>query len=820
MSSLKSKTLLTARALGFAGMVLSLSSCQELKSETAVSPLRPVDTSRSSVSVPNASNAEVAVAQSATVRLADKRGAGIMGLQPRITLVDGGGSVPAGVSGGTCTTTVAGGTAVCQVSASVAGTYWVKVLEPASFLTTTSVTFVQKLASFEFTAQPVCASCTVGSAFGATVRALDRAGQPIVSGSYSTPAVNVALTNANGATLAGTTTQTAVAGVATFAGLSVNKSGSYTLTVSSGGFSGTSASFSTKAGAPAKILFTTQPGSGAASNQKITPAPVVALFDANDNAITDRNCTITLSRLAGTGTLLGTTAMMSVGGVANFDTKDIKINTAVGGSNYQLRATASGGVCGAMSSPTVDSSTFSITLSGVPYQLAISMPPSTAALSQIFPSQPVVQILDVDGQLCSNDSASVVTITKTGFVPASGGSTGANLVGPSSVKASLGEVRFANLFIDSTAEGDEGDYTYTFQGTAPGITLQPVSATHLVTADGNRPPYSLEFVDQPQPASKNQILPAITVRKIDSRGYLNFTDNTTVVTLTLNGTGAFGGGGTTATATVTKGVATFSGLSVNTTGIKYLTASASGVTGPVNSSNFAIADFGSASQLRFIGSINQSHSTGSNPWVSQPVVYVQDSANNTVSNDYSTVVTIDLVQWSNSAGKPTLMGSISKQVEAGVANFAGLYTSELNVTNLVLQAKADNLLSAQSVTFNGNQAVASSLSFSDQPGGGTKSGVAGRCYVSKSSSGLASISVSILDAGGQVISSDETSTITLSCSGCSLVANDSRQVVHGKATFDNLTTGNDNVAGVVLTASLGGLSRQSNSFTLPSCPNP
>src|SRR5207247_2888305 len=80
-------------------------------------------------------------------------------------------------------------------------------------------------------------------------------------------------TNAGGGTLAGTATHAAVGGVATFAGLSLDKVGTgYTLTASATGpATGTSAAFNITAGTATQLVFSVQPSSTTAG-ATITPA--------------------------------------------------------------------------------------------------------------------------------------------------------------------------------------------------------------------------------------------------------------------------------------------------------------------------------------------------------------------------------------------------------------------------------------------------------------------------------------------------------------------------------------------------------------------
>ncbi|RZA01671.1 MAG: hypothetical protein EOP11_17295 [Proteobacteria bacterium] len=782
----------------------------------------------------NSSNAEVALAQTVTVRMADKRGAGINGIQPVITLVDGGGVQGTEITVGTCSVSDYSGLSTCKASSNLPGTYYAKVTAPKVFQSATPVTFVQKLYALEFSQQPTCATCAVGTAFTTSVRVIDRAGKPITTGAAAGSPITIALTSPGAATLAGTLSGSASAGIASFSGLSMNKIGTYTITASSGGSCGTSgaacgtsAAFTVKSGIAAKIKFITQPGSGMSSGQNFAPAPAVGLFDAADNPVTSSNCTINLTREASSpaGTLLGTTSKVSVNGVSDFSLNNIRISTTVGGSTYKLHASASGAT-GCVALAQADSEVFAVTLTGVPYQLSIAIPPSVGALSQVFPAQPQIHVLDVDGNLCAEDQSSVITIAKDASSP--GGTTNALLVGPSSIKVTNGVANFSGLFIDSTNPAYEGTYVYNFGGTGPGISLQGTSASHYVSADGNRPPFRFEFIEQPQSVARKQILPPVKVRKIDVNGYLNFTDSSTQVALSLVGGGTPSG---LAAVTMSAGVATFDSIKIDdpsATGVKKLTATETpaGSIPSVDSSSFAISSYGAAAQVRFIGSVNSSNSTDNNPWVAAPYVVVQDSANNRVMNDSTTQVTISIFQHTKPAGstaEPVLMGATTRTVSNGEVTFSDMRTDQLGITNMVLQAS----LAGQSNTFNGNVALtapaspATGILFGDQPVFGIKSGTVDRCFISKSSSAFQPISVKVVDSTGSTVTTDNTTVITLSCVGCTLFAGNVVTVSSGVATFNSLVTATDN-ASVSLSASAapGGFTRTSNSFALPECTSP
>ena len=180
-----------------------------------------------------------------------------------------------------------------------------------------------------------------------TVQLLDAHGLPALS---ATNAVTLALaTNPGGSTLGGTVTVNAVNGVATFATLTLNKTGSgYTLSASAAGLTGaTSAVFTITSGPPAQLAFQTQPGNTFAGKTMI-PAVTVQVQDGNGNPVLTATNAITLALATnpGNSTLGGTVTVNAVNGVATFST--LTLNNS--GNGYTLSASGPG-LTGVISTP-------------------------------------------------------------------------------------------------------------------------------------------------------------------------------------------------------------------------------------------------------------------------------------------------------------------------------------------------------------------------------------------------------------------------------------------------------------------------------------
>jgi parallel beta-helix repeat protein len=190
-----------------------------------------------------------------------------------------------------------------------------------------------------YSTQPDGAAVKVALNPQPVVTVLAEDGNPLTS--YN-GAVTLALgANPGGGTLSGTTTVNAVNGVATFAGLSIDKPGvGYTLVATSGNLpSATSNPFTVASGPATQLDFSTQPG-GALAGAVLSPQPVVTVKDADGNTATTFNGPVSIALLANPsgGALNGTTTVNAVNGVATFT--NLSIDKA--GAGYTLVASAAG----------------------------------------------------------------------------------------------------------------------------------------------------------------------------------------------------------------------------------------------------------------------------------------------------------------------------------------------------------------------------------------------------------------------------------------------------------------------------------------------
>jgi hypothetical protein len=258
-----------------------------------------------------------------------------------VTLQLAGGAIPVAPSaaaatlGGTTTVTTVNGVATFDdLWIDEVGAGYAITASGGGLASVASQSFATEPASasqLSFTIQPIDATANATMAT-VEVSVLDEFGN-LVTG--STDAVTLAIgMNPAGGTLSGTTTRSAVNGVATFSDLSIDQVGNgYTLTASATALtSATSGVFDILGG---RLAFRTQP-SNAAAGAAITPPVEVEILDSDGNLVTGATDVVTLAIATNPsgGSLSGTTTVSALNGVAAFP--NLSIDKA--GSGYTLLA--------------------------------------------------------------------------------------------------------------------------------------------------------------------------------------------------------------------------------------------------------------------------------------------------------------------------------------------------------------------------------------------------------------------------------------------------------------------------------------------------
>ena len=292
--------------------------------------------------------------------------------------------------------------------------------------------------------------------------------------------------------------------------------------------------------------------------------------------------------------------------------------------------------------------------------------------------------------------------------------------------------------------------------------------------------------------------PQVTVQ--DQFGDVYTSDSSSTVTLTLSSGGTFVGGSTTATATVSNGVATFPSLEISSPGTYTLTATDQSFTSATSSSI-------TISNTSKLGFIQQPTAVNAGVAISPAVtVGVENQSGNVVTTDNSTV-TLGFNDPQDFFADG--LTSVTAQAVNGVATFSNLVIDASGSYTLVASDGA--LPTTQSNSFNVS-ASATKLVFTQQPAN-TLAGEAVN----------PSVAVSLEDQFGNVATGN-TSNVTLALSTGSLFGGATSvtvAAVNGVALFNDLVV---NAAGsYTLTATDPTLtSATSNTFAIqtPGSGNP
>src|SRR5207245_1555402 len=454
------------------------------------------------------------------------------------------------LSGTTPVAAVSGVATFFDLSLNKTGTGYTLTASASGFAPVTSTAFditPGTATQLAFAQQPSTTVAGVAISPAVQVTALDAAENSVPG---FTGSVTIALgNNPGGSTLGGTTTVVAVNGVASFADLSANKTGTnYWLTATATGLSrATSNAFTITAGTATELVFGTEPGTTVANHQ-ISPAVKVRALDAFGNIAAGFTGAVgvALGSNPGGATLSGTTPVAAVGGIATY--LDLSVNKA--GTGYTLTASASG-------VPSVTSTAFDVT-PGTATQLAFTVQPANTVAGAVIGPAVQVTALDAAGNPVPGYSGNV-TVT-LGNNP--GGST---LGGTTAVATVNGVASFSTLTLDKTGTGSAPPASPRLASflTRRSFDLTPGTATQLA------------FTVQPANTVAGALIsPAVQATALDPVGnpVPGFTGNVTVVLSSNPGGSTLSG--TTTVATV-NGVASFSTLTLDKTGTSYaLTATA------------------------------------------------------------------------------------------------------------------------------------------------------------------------------------------------------------------------------------------------------
>ncbi len=484
--------------------------------------------------------AGTALPQNVVARVTASDGVGVAGVTVNFAANNGGVITPA--------------TAVSDALGNVSARWTLGAAAGAQTLTITSAGLSGSPLTVNATAQAIVASRlsvatqpTNGVA-GSTLAPVSVAAQDAAGHVVTTFAGDVTIAlgaNPGGATLSGTTTVKAVAGVATFSDLKVNRPGAgYTFVISASDLtSATTAAFSVTAGSAARLVVGAVPASVDAGIA-IAPALAVTATDAGGNTVTSFTgaVTIAIGVNPGGATLTGTLTRNAVAGVATFD--DLSIARA--GVGYTVVASATDLTSGA-------SVPFTVSPGPATMLSVVSGANQTAAAGTAL--QPIV--LKVSDTFGNGIAGVTLTLAVTG-----GGGTVTPTTAPTDAAGTVS--------VSWTLGGVNG--TQTFTVAAASLATLTVNAT---ATGGTSNMLAISTPPAPTQIAGVVLAPSIVVQAKDGLGVVQ-TGFTGAVTASIASGPAGAPLGGTVSVNAVAGVATFSTLRLTKAGTYTLQFAATG----------------------------------------------------------------------------------------------------------------------------------------------------------------------------------------------------------------------------------------------------
>jgi hypothetical protein len=378
--------------------------------------------------------------------------------------------------------------------------------------------------------------------------------------------------------------------------------------------------------------------------------------------VTTSNAPVTVSFASGTGTLLGSTTVNAVNGVATFT------NLQVGSSSGTVKLSVNSGTL-------AGATTNNITVNQVVRALALVQVPVTASIGAPLAPQPVVELRDAAGLRVAAGSGAVTASIASGL---------GSLTGTTTANASAGQASFANLGINGV-----GMFTLSFGYSNLSVSASVVSGSITVIGNATR----LALISAPTALESGAPMTTpFSVEVRDANGN-RVTSSTAAVTVAFfSSTGVLLGN---TTVSAVGGVATFSNLMVgSTTGATRLQFTSGSLTS-VLSGTIPVTQV-----VRQMAITTQpSGAKAGVAFSTQPVLELRDAAGLKVGNA-TTAVTASLA-----SGTGTLGGTLTVSGSAGVVRFTNLSLSAQGVASVRFSATGLTAVTSSSFT------VTSALSF-------------------------------------------------------------------------------------------------------------
>lgn len=407
-----------------------------------------------------------------------------------------------------------------------------------------SVAGATKLA---FTQQP---AATYASEATITVKvSVEDASGNVVTG--DTSAVTLTLSGGSGgATLGGTLTRNAVAGVATFNDLTVDKTASaYKLNASDGSLAGAqSLAFNITTGAAQTVTFTTQPIANGNVLEGSTIPLAAHVTDAGGNPVPGQNILLAIGNNPGGSTLSVQTNPVSTNSSGNATFANVALDKV--GTGYTLTATDS-------TTPAATpgtSNAFNVVAGAAKTVTFTTQPTSSSNIAAGATIPLVAHVVDSGGNPVSGNSISLAIANNPG---GSALSVSANPVNSDT----NGDATFTNVSLNKAG----GGYTLTASdNTTPVATPASSNAFNIVAGA----PATIAFTQQPTGTTVNTVMtPVLVVNIQDANGNPVSGDNVTLTIGTNPGGATLAGGN--AVATDAGGNAGFGAVSLDKVGSGY-----------------------------------------------------------------------------------------------------------------------------------------------------------------------------------------------------------------------------------------------------------
>jgi len=507
---------------------------------------------------------------------------------------------------------------------------------PVTLSQTAAISFVAgPAAALVFSTQP--ASVTAGASFGVAAQVLDASGNLV----DATDVIALSIfTGPAGARLAGTVSQAAVHGTATFAGLSLAQAGrGYTLAAAAAGRAlAVSQSFDVAPGAPARLGFLVQPSAstaGAAINSGAAPV-AVSLQDSFGNTVPGAPAAQVSLALSGSALNGATPVAQNAGplgtsdGVATFPS--LEVDQA--GNSYTLTASADG-------YPSVTSAAYAVAPAAASALVFVDQPQSASADAEPLP--PVtLEVVDAFANLLPPQALTLAI---------NGGASGAVLQGGSLAAG------FGNLTAFTDLVLRKAGHAYQLVASLPGVPSATSSAFDITPGAYSK----FAFVSQPQDTIAGATLPDVIVGTIDAWGN---------VVVGPSGSVLFSGLPVGASRiSLVGGQADYSNIVLTSAGHYSITAQLSGTVSSTARSNTFTVSAADPAKLVFPDGIDET--PAGQPLTSNggPVrVAVTDQYGNPTTAS-SGSITVSLGQ--DSTGD-VLQGTLTQPISSGAASFANL----------------------------------------------------------------------------------------------------------------------------------------------------